>query len=112
MVRDYIFVKDVARAYLLLAEKNESQKISGEAFNFSNEKPLTVLEIVEEIRKLMKKENLTPEVLNMPLKEIYEQYLSSKKAHDILGWHPEYDLTRGLEETISWYKNFLKNESK
>ena len=39
-VRDYIYVKDVANAYLILAEKLKNQKIRGHAFNFSNETPI------------------------------------------------------------------------
>ena len=44
------------------------------------EKPISVLKMVDEILKLMKKENLKPKILNLALKEIFEQYLSSKKV--------------------------------
>lgn len=106
-IRDYIYVKDIAKAYLFLAEKNSEKQIAGEAFNFSNEKPITIIEIVDEIRKLMRKENIEPKILNLELKEIFKQYLSSKKANKILGWLPKYDLKEGLTETIEWYEEFL-----
>ncbi|NHI94812.1 MAG: NAD-dependent epimerase/dehydratase family protein [Candidatus Lokiarchaeota archaeon] len=106
-VRDYIYVKDIVNAYLLLIEKNNIKTIIGEAFNFSNEKPITVIEIVNNICKLMKKESIEPKILNLQLVEIFEQFLSSKKAHDILNWHPKFDLTSGLKETIRWYEKFF-----
>jgi CDP-glucose 4,6-dehydratase len=46
-LRDYIYVEDGADACLLLAEKLAAdRKLAGEAFNFSTESPLTVMEIV------------------------------------------------------------------
>lgn len=106
-IRDYIYVKDIVEAYLFLAEKNANRQISGEAFNFSNETPLTVIQIVNEIIKLFGRDDIKPKILNLPLKEIFKQYLSSKKAIEVLNWHPKYDLKTGLKETIKWYKEFL-----
>ena len=106
-IRDYIYVKDVVNAYILLAEKNFKKAISGKAFNFSNEKPLSVLKIVDEILKSIKMEYIKPKILNLELKEIYKQFLSSKKAHEILNWYPIYDFKSALPETIEWYKKFF-----
>ena len=41
-VRDYIYVEDVARAYVCVAEQLERENVQGEAFNVSNESPVTV----------------------------------------------------------------------
>ena len=48
MVRDYIYVRDIVAAYLLLAEAMDDEKFWGQAYNFSVEKPLTVLEITQQ----------------------------------------------------------------
>jgi len=46
-IRDYFYVEDGAAAYMHLAEQLASQpKLRGEAFNFSNQVQLTVIEIV------------------------------------------------------------------
>ncbi|MEG9461263.1 MAG: NAD-dependent epimerase/dehydratase family protein, partial [Bacillus amyloliquefaciens] len=45
-IRDYFYIEDAVEAYLLLAEKMEELNLAGEAFNFSNEIQLTVLELV------------------------------------------------------------------
>lgn len=106
-VRDYFYVKDGAIAYKFLAEKMYELDIKGKAFNFSTEKPLTVVELVNEILGMMGKKDLKPIIQNEAINEIKEQYLSAQKAKNILGWKPEYALEKSLKETIYWYKAFL-----
>ena len=108
-IRDYFYVKDGVLAYLHLAEQMERSEILGEAFNFSNEIQVSVLEIVRKILQLMGKEDLEPKVLNQATNEIKHQYLSAEKAKTLLNWSPNYSLAEGLTETIDWYKNFLVN---
>ena len=105
MIRDYFYIEDGAEAYMLLAEKM-NHKTHGEAFNFSNEEPMNVIEIVSKITKLMQSD-LQPTILNETSNEIQEQYLLAKKAHEILGWYPRYNLEAGLTKTIHWYKEFF-----
>lgn len=110
-VRDYFFIEDGAAAYALLAERlADNPKLHGEAFNFSNETPVSVLEIVERITRLMNS-RLKPVVLNEASNEIREQYLSSAKAREVLKWKPLVSLDVGLERTISWYRDFLVAEA-
>jgi CDP-glucose 4,6-dehydratase len=112
-VRDYIYVMDIVQAYLSLAEKMDELEIHGESFNFSNEQPINVIEIVEIIVKLMNREDLKPVILNEVSNEIINQYLSSEKARSVLKWDPRYTLDQGLLETIDWYKTYLlKNVDK
>lgn len=106
-IRDYFYVRDGALAYLHLAEKMDNSEIWGEAFNFSNELQLTVLEIVDKVLLLMGQSHLKPIILNQAKNEIKHQYLSAQKARDILQWSPCYSLEKGLQETINWYKEFL-----
>lgn len=105
--RDYIFVSDVVQAYLLLAHKAADDGIRGEAFNFSSEDPLTVLEITHKIQEMMGRSDLEPIVLDQAKAEIKDQYLDSSKAKRLLSWVPHYSLEKGLTETIDWYKDFL-----
>ena len=107
-VRDYLYVKDGALAYKHLAEKMAELSLSGEAFNFSNEAPATVVELVYHLMGLMGREDLEPIVQNKASNEIREQYLSAKKAREILDWTPFFPLEEGLRETIGWYRDFLK----
>ncbi len=107
MVRDYFYVEDGVAAYMLLAERmSESPELNGQAFNFSNENQMTVIELVEMIRSLMGSD-LKPEIYNEATNEIQLQYLSSAKAKRVLGWHPLFNLNESLRRTIEWYKQFL-----
>jgi len=106
-VRDYTYVKDVALAYLRLAEGLERDTVRGEAFNFSGESPVTVLELVSRIQELTGCRHLVPVVLNEAHGEIRHQYLSAAKARARLGWRAAYTLEQGLQETIAWYRHFL-----
>lgn len=105
-IRDYFYVEDAVQAYLLLAEKMDDLDLAGEAFNFSNEIQLTALELVEKILKVMNSD-LRPVILNQGEGEIKHQYLSAKKARNVLGWKPKYSIEEGLNRTITWYKRLL-----
>ena len=106
-IRDYIYVKDVVDAYLLLAEKAAVKGVQGEGFNFAPSKPHTVLEIIKAVQKMMGCQHLEPRVLNQAQGEIKDQYLTSKRAEERLGWNPRYSFEEALEETVEWYKNYL-----
>jgi CDP-glucose 4,6-dehydratase len=107
-IRDYFYVKDGVLAYLHLAEMMDDSQLWGEAFNFSNELQVSVLEIVAKILNLMGKSDLKPIILNQASNEIKHQYLSAAKAKKMLNWQSRYDLDTALEETIEWYRDFLK----
>lgn len=110
LVRDYFYIEDAVEAYLLLAEKMvENKEIHGEAFNFSNELQITVLRMVEKILEVMGS-SLKPEILSGATNEIKHQYLSAKKAKEILGWHSIYTLEEGLRRTTEWYREFFAGE--
>lgn len=106
-IRDYFYVEDAVKAYMLLAEKMEELNLQGEAFNFSNEIQLTVLDLVNMILNLMESD-LKPVILNQGSNEIRHQYLSAQKAREVLDWAPAYTIEQGLKKTIEWYRNFFK----
>ena len=108
-IRDYFYIEDAVDAYINLAEKVVELNLGGQAFNFSNEIQLTVLELVNKILKIMGS-SMKPIILNQGSNEIIHQYLSAKKARTILGWSPNYTIDEGLSKTIEWYKDFLKKE--
>lgn len=106
-IRDYFYVEDGAAAYLMLAEKLAADPtLRGEAFNFSNETQVTVLDLVQMLLDLMGS-RLVPDVRNEASHEIKHQSLSAAKARDRLGWRPLFTLEEGLRRTVSWYSSFL-----
>jgi len=109
-VRDYIYVRDVVAAYVRLAEEVQRADVQGQAFNFSNEAPLTVLEIVNAVCDALGRKDLSPIIQNQAVGEIPDQYLSAEKAHRVLGWQPAYSLAQGLSETVAWYRQFFARQ--
>ena len=108
-VRDFLYVKDAASAYLRVAEGLAADhSLAGEAFNFGLGVKLTVLQLTELVLKLLGRTDLEPVIENRASFEIREQYLSSEKAQTLLGWKPFYTLVEGLEETIEWYRLHLE----
>lgn len=106
-VRDYFYVEDGAAANMLLAERiSLDRTLMGQAFNFSNENQMTVLEVVDRILKAMDSE-LQPEVRNETAHEIRQQYLNAEKARRLLSWKPAFSFDEGLRRTIDWYRVFL-----
>jgi CDP-glucose 4,6-dehydratase len=106
-VRDYFYVEDGAAAYLLLAEKLAADPdLRGEAFNFSTETRVTVLDLVRKVLALVGSP-LEPDVRNEALNEIRHQSLSATKAREQLGWRPLFTLDEGLRKTVGWYTEFL-----
>jgi len=106
--RDYIFVDDVVEAYKILARGlDEVPEVRGEAFNFSPQNPVSVLDVVQEISDHMGRSDLKPVILNQAQGEIRHQHLSSEKAYRVLGWKPAFSVRDGLEKTIAWYKEYL-----
>ena len=79
-VRDYFYIEDGAAAYMLLAERLASDAtLRGQAFNFSNESQVSVLEMVD--TDPAEDEVLSaPEVLNQASNEIRHQFLSAERA--------------------------------
>lgn len=106
-VRDYFYVRDAVEAYLSLAERVPGEAFTGEAFNFGNETPVSVLDLVEKILELTGRSDLSPKVLDESEGEIREQYLDCAKARERLGWRPRFSLEEGLRETIAWYEDWL-----
>lgn len=105
-LRDYIFVKDVVDAYLVLALK-QADLTPGEAFNFSHDRAYSVLDIYSEICQVVLQKYLEPVVLNSVTHEIHDQHLTSAKAKERLGWEAKYSLESGLKESLPWYRDLI-----
>jgi len=105
LIRDYLHVNDVADAYLTLADR--ASEFAGEAFNFSDESPMSVLEIYAAICDAAGMPDAKPSILGEASNEIPAQYLTASKARDLLGWAPTVPLGDGLTRTFAWYQTFL-----
>ncbi len=111
-VRDYFYVEDGIAAYVLLAERMATLRhLRGQAFNFSNENQITVLELVRRILCLMGSD-LQPDIRDVATNEIPRQHLCAEKARRVLGWKPLFSLDQGLNLSIQWYRKFLAGQNR
>jgi CDP-glucose 4,6-dehydratase len=106
-LRDYLHVDDVVDAFLLLADRSADDGVKGEAFNFSDESPRTVMEIYAAVCKAMGAGEVEPRVLDAAVGEIKDQYLDATKARTVLGWSARVALDDGLARTVAWYRELL-----
>lgn len=106
-VRDYLHVNDVVSAYVALAENVHRDDVFGRGFNFSDESPLTVMQIYKACCEAAGVPDLEPKILNKAQGEIKDQYLDSSLARESLGWSAKVKLNDGLAQTFAWYQELL-----
>ncbi|MDO8638244.1 MAG: GDP-mannose 4,6-dehydratase [Candidatus Daviesbacteria bacterium] len=102
-IRDYIYVNDVVNGYIYLLKN--AKKIKGEAFNFSSQDNLSVIEVIKRSEKVLKIK-IPFKILNKTKNEIPFQHLNYSKIRKI-GWRPKYNLENSLGRTLLWYKTIL-----
>lgn len=102
-VRDYLYVKDVVKGYLMLAEKINETK--GEAFNFGSNDTLSVIGLIEEIEKALKIK-VPYKVLNIAKNEIPYQSLSYEKIKK-MGWKNNESVKTTAKRIYEWYKEII-----
>lgn len=103
-VRDYLYVKDVVRGYILLAENID--KVRGEAFNFGSDDTLSVLNLIKQIEKILQKE-IKYKILNIAKNEIPYQSLDCSKISKSLKWSPKSNVSSTMTGILNWYSAAL-----
>ena len=106
-VRDYLHVDDVVAAYLDLADQADRPGVAGEAFNFSDESPLTVMEIYRAVCDEFDG-FVEPFIADVAAGEIPDQRLDAAKAREVLGWRARLSLADGMQRTVAWYREYLE----
>jgi CDP-glucose 4,6-dehydratase len=103
--RDFLYVEDVAGAYLAIDAALADGRAAGEAFNAGWGEPNSVREVVELICETSGS-GVEPDYRGEgnPEGEIDRQYLASTKIREVAGWEPEVDLREGIRRTLEWYR--------
>ena len=103
--RQYLYVKDVVRGYVMLMEHIEKTK--GEAFNFGSEEDMSVLDLIYQIEKILKRK--VPYVIkNQSINEIPNQLLDYAKIQTMLSWKPKYCLRSTVHGILRWYTSYFR----
>ena len=105
--RDYVYVDDVAKAYVLLLEKMKKDNKKLFIYNIGSKTNLTVLGMINQILSVLNKKELKPIILNNSRIEIKEQKLNYLKARKELKWNCKNNFKTDLKKTVNWYKKNL-----
>ena len=106
--RDFIHVKDVARACRLALESSDAH---GEVINVGSGRQYTIAEIAEKLATVMGKE-IAPEVNGKyRVGDIRHCFADLTKARTLLGFEPKVDFEEGLAELALWLEGQIAVDS-
>lgn len=97
-VRDFIYVKDVARANLF-AIRNTCEGI----FNVCSSQKISINELFKIITSILNKKLQPIYTKNKP-GDLVMSYMTYQKIFKKMGWKPSYDIFEGIKETLEFYK--------
>lgn len=104
MIRDYVYVKDVARANLLALEKGDR-----EIFNIGTGIGTRTLELLQKVFQAAGKK--APYEIGPPRPgDLRKSILNTEKARHLLGWQPQYSLEEGIKETYDYFYSRWKSQ--
>lgn len=102
-IRDYLYVEDVADGYIFLLKN--FNKVKGQAFNFSSDDTLSVLDLIKKTEKILKVK-IPYKILNKAQNEIPYQHLNGDKIKKI-GHCNKSDLKKSLGGILNWYRSSI-----
>jgi nucleoside-diphosphate-sugar epimerase len=97
--RDFTYVSDVVNATVLAAQADTDAY--GQPINIGTGKATSVIEMVEIIKNILVKEEISP-IFREGVKEPTNALADIVRAKRILGWQPKINLLKGLESTIKY----------
>jgi len=101
-IRDYIHVNDLADAHIRALDYLNNNKST--VINLGTGNGYSVKEIIDAARKITGKE-IKSEIVARRAGDPAVLIADNKKAKEVLGWIPEYNLERILETAWRWHKN-------
>ena len=103
-IRSWCYIEDFCDAIIEMLARPAA---IGEDFNIGNpQNTLTVMQLAREILNVTG-QPVPIELIDSPFPDIEIRVPSLGKARQLLDYRPTYDLRRGLELTIDWYREHL-----
>ena len=103
--RDFNYVKDTCSGFVALAKCN---KTNGEEINIGSNYEISMgdtLNLIKDIMNSNVKFVVDEQRLRPKNSEVNRLWCDNTKIKNLTGFEPEYDIKRGLEETIKWFSN-------
>ena len=114
--RDFTYVKNIVKMNHLAATSTNPDAI-GQIFNTAHGNKTSILQLIEMIKEILAENNIDVENTKIKMQktragDIKDTQADISKSKDYLGYHPEFNLHKGLKDTIQWYiKEQLINEN-
>lgn len=103
-IRDYIHVMDLIEAHIL-AMKWMKENEKSDVFNLGNGQGFSVLEVIKASEKVTSKK-INYQVVERRPGDPAVLIASSKKAEEILNWHPQHkELEKIISDAWNWHRN-------
>ncbi len=107
--RDFIHVKDVARACRLAMETPEAD---GEVFNIGSGNQYSIEFIADKLAQVMGKESIKPEITGKyRVGDIRHCFADTSKTKEVLGFEPQVKFEDGLYELAEWLKTQIATDN-
>ncbi len=103
--RDLVYVKDTVRGFIDIAK---SDKTPGEEINIATQAEISVGALAQKLINI-----INPEAkiikdgkrLRPKKSEVERLFGNNEKIREITNWKPAFDLDKGLEETVHWFRD-------
>ncbi len=106
--RDLTFVKDTCKGFLAI---HNSEGLFGEITNIGMKHEISIGDLVNKISNLLGIEikiNSDQQRIRPTNSEVERLFCNNSKIMEKTSWFPDYNLDKGLIETINWIKDNLK----
>jgi len=100
--RDFTYISNVVDANLRAAE---SSTAIGKTINIGNGKSVTVNELLQTVKELSGKQDVTAEYRDARAGDVRHSLADLSLAESLLGYSPQVGLEEGLRLTLDWWKN-------
>jgi dTDP-L-rhamnose 4-epimerase len=106
--RDFVSVRDVARACALALERSEA---TGQAINIGSGTGVTINEIAIRLARILGRPELEAEVTGRyRVGDIRHCFADVARAHELLGYAPEVELEAGVTELAGWLEHQIAED--
>lgn len=119
MYRDFTYVDDIVLAIRKLIDiapkKNLKENLNNninfnapfQILNIGNSKKIKLLDFIDAIEENLNKKAIR-KYLPLQKGDVLETLADTSLLHSLIGFHPETDYRKGIEQFINWYKDYYK----
>jgi len=106
--RDFIYVQDVADAYLKVLDNLRNLDEGFIEFEIGTGSSISLRDLLSKIKEVInKKVNIKWGGIPNRKNEIFDSKADIRRVKQYLEWSPKYDIKSGLKKTVDWYRKSI-----